>query len=343
MSESTLLNILSLGEKPVRWNAVPASKNGQALPEQRSILQKDPVVWSESLVSVITVNYNEAEVTCALLDSIRRQPYRPVEVIVVDNASRENPETLFRSRYPEVTFLRSEQNLGFAGGNNLALKHATGAYLFFVNNDAELTDHTIGNLLQLFENQPQAGIVSPLICYAPEAGAGAGPDLIQYAGMTPIHPLTGRNRTIGNREPDSGQYSEPKQTAYAHGAAMMVPRRVLDLAGPMQEDFFLYYEELDWSERIRKAGWQVWVQPLAKVYHKESLTVKKLGALKTYFLNRNRVWFMRRHFGRLQRIGFYIYLGLVLAPKNIIVYTLHGEWANLRAFLRGVWWNVDEG
>ncbi len=127
---------------------------------------------------------------------------------------------------------------------------------------------------------------------------------------------------------------------------MMVPRRVLEQTGPMQEDFFLYYEELDWSERIRKSGWQVWVQPRAKVYHKESLTVQKLGALKTYYLNRNRVWFMRRHFGPLQRMGFYIYLGLVMAPKNIIVYTLHGEWANLRAFMRGVWWNfnhVDKG
>lgn len=296
---------------------------------------------SEARVSVITVNYNEAEVTCALLDSIRRQPYRDVEVIVVDNASRDNPEALFGSRYPEVIFLRSEQNLGFAGGNNLALPYATGAYLFFVNNDAELTDDTIEQLLQLFQTQPEAGIASPLICYAPEAGVHSGPDLIQYAGMTPIHPLTGRNRTIGHREPDLGQFTQPEQTAYAHGAAMMVPRRVLEQAGPMQEDFFLYYEELDWSERIRKAGWQVWVQPRAKVYHKESLTVQKLGALKTYYLNRNRVWFMRRHFGRLQRIGFYIYLGLVMAPKNIIVYTLHGEWSNLRAFLQGVWWNIQ--
>ncbi len=297
---------------------------------------------SESRVSVITVNYNQAEVTCALLESIRRQPYRAVEVIVVDNASRENPEALFRNRFPEVIFLRSEQNLGFAGGNNLALPHATGNYLFFVNNDAELTENTIENLLMLFETHPGAGIVSPLICYAPESIGDHFPknDLIQYAGMTPVHPLTGRNHTIGNRQPDHGQFAQPEQTAYAHGAAMMVPRRVIDQVGPMHEDFFLYYEELDWCERIRQAGWEVWVQPLARVYHKESLTVQKLGSLKTYYLTRNRIWFMRRHFGRWQRIGFYIFFGLVTAPKNIIMYALRGEWSNLRAFLRGVWWNI---
>ncbi len=293
---------------------------------------------SEARVTVITVNFNQAEVTCELLESIRRQPYRAVEVIVVDNGSRENPAALFKSRFPEVIFLRSEQNRGFAGGNNLALPYATGAYLFFVNNDAELTDNTIENLLQVFEKQPLAGIVSPLICYAPEIKEGAAPKpgLIQYAGMTPIHPVTGRNLTIGNGETDRGQFSRAEQTAYAHGAAMMVPRRVLEEVGPMNEDFFLYYEELDWCERIRKAGWQIWVQPAARVLHKESFTVQTLGALKTYYLTRNRVRFMRRHFGPWQRAGFYVFLCLVTVPKNVAVYVLRGEWSNLRAFLRGI-------
>ena len=296
---------------------------------------------SEPRISLITVNYNQAEVTCALLESIQRQPYGPVEVIVVDNASTENPEILFKKRFPEHIFLRSEVNLGFAGGNNLALSRATGDYLFFVNNDAELTENTLEKLLEVFEAHPGAGIASPLICYAPENSAGAilKPDLIQYAGMTPIHPLTGRNRTIGNKETDRGQFAQAEQTAYAHGAAMMVPRRVLEEVGPMQEDFFLYYEELDWCERIRQAGWEVWVQPQARVYHKESLTMQKLGSLKTYYLSRNRVWFMRRHFGPWQRSGFYVFLCLVMLPKNIVVYALRGEWSNLRSFLRGIWWN----
>jgi len=120
----------------------------------------------------------------------------------------------------------------------------------------------------------------------------------------------------------------------------MVPRQVLVEAGPMNEDFFLYYEELDWCERIRKAGWQIWVQPAARVLHKESYTVKTLGALKTYYLTRNRVWFMRRHFGPWQRAGFYLFLCLVTVPKNVAGYVLRGEWSNLRAFMRGIRWNV---
>ncbi len=107
----------------------------------------------------------------------------------------------------------------------------------------------------------------------------------------------------------------------------------------MAEEFFLYYEELDWCARIRQAGYSIWVEPRARVHHKESLTVQALGALKTYYLNRNRVHFMRRHYGGWRLGLFYVYLWTVLVPKNILTLSLRGEWANLRAFRQGVWWN----
>lgn len=292
---------------------------------------------SAPLVSIITVNYNQAEVTCALLDSIRRQPYRAVEVIVVDNGSRDDPGPMLARRYPEVRYVRSERNLGFAGGNNLGLRIAQGDYLFFVNNDAELVGDCVARLVDLLAKTPGSGVVSPLICYFPTAGQEH--DLVQYAGMTPLHPVTARNRLIGHQEMDRGQFRQPEPTAYAHGAAMMVPRTVVDQAGPMAEEFFLYYEELDWCARIRQAGYSIWVEPRARVYHKESLTVQALGALKTYYLNRNRVHFMRRHYGGWRLGLFYVYLWTVLVPKNILTLSLRGEWANLRAFRQGVWWN----
>jgi len=305
------------------------------------------------LVSIITVNYNQTHATCALLDSIRQQDYLNVEIFVVDNGSRENPEQVFLEKYPEVQFIRSEQNVGFAGGNNLALKQTKGDFLFFVNNDAELTEGCVQRLLTLFEKVPDLGIASPLICYSLLVDSSSlnnatttnnqqpttNNDLIQYAGMTRVNSFTGRNRTIGNREPDKGQFAEPRPTAYAHGAAMMIPRRVLEQVGPMDEDFFLYYEELDWCERIRRAGYSVWIEPRARVYHKESLTMQKLGALKTYYLNRNRVWFVRRHYGGWRLAIFYVFLFGVTIPKNTLLFLLHGETENLKAFLSGIWWN----
>jgi GT2 family glycosyltransferase len=300
---------------------------------------------SPPLVSIITVNFNQLDATCALLDSVQRQDYRNVEIFVVDNGSRENPGQVLFEKYPKVKFIRSEQNMGFAGGNNLAVKQAKGEFLFFVNNDAELTHGCVERLLALFEKVPDLGIVSPLICYASSlkltdsSKNDKKSDVIQFAGMTRVNPFTGRNRTIGNKEPDKGQFAEPQPTAYAHGAAMMISRRVLEQVGPMDEGFFLYYEELDWCERIRQAGFGVWVEPRARVYHKESLTVQKLGALKTYYLNRNRVLFMRRNYGGWRLASFFVFLFLVTIPKNVLLYLLRGEVENLKAFLRGICWN----
>ncbi len=289
------------------------------------------------MVSIITVNYNQTAATCALLDSIRRQEYRQVEIIVIDNGSVANPELVFATHYPEVVFIRSEHNLGFAGGNNLALRKAGGDFLFFVNNDAELTNGCIAALLEICAQRPDLGIVSPLICYFPEYGDQI--PVIQYAGMTPINPWTGRNRTIGNGTLQEGQYNQAHQTAYAHGAAMFVPRPVLDQVGPMTEDFFLYYEELDWCERIRRVGFSIWVAPEALVFHKESLTVQKMGALKTYYLTRNRIWFMRRNFGILQRMVFYLFVGVVVIPKHLLFYAAKSEKENSRAFWQAIRWN----
>jgi len=291
------------------------------------------------MVSIITVNYNQTAVTCALLDSIRRQDYRDVEIWVVDNASMENPEAVFKTEYPEVHFIRSDKNLGFAGGNNLAVREAKGDYLFFVNNDTELIDGCIARLVALFENNPAIGLASPLICYYPQEKWTE--DMIQYAGMTTVHPITARNKTIGKSTWDRGQYSMPVKTAYAHGAAMMCSRRVIEEAGMMEEAFFLYYEELDWGARIREAGFEIWVEPRAKIYHKESMSVGKMSTLKTYYINRNRVWFMRRHSSGLQLLLFYAFLWCVTVPKNVLQLWLRGEREHLKAFMKGIWWNFS--
>jgi len=294
---------------------------------------------NKPLVSIITVNYNQLEVTCALFDSVRRNSYDNIEVILVDNASKENPQQYISTHYPEVNFIRSEINLGFAGGNNLALSSTTGEYLFFVNNDAELTDNCIEILLAQFEKNPKLGIISPRLCYYPSEETNHK-QIIQFAGCTPVNNFTARNKTIGHLEEDKGQYKEANAIPYIHGAAMMIPSRVLQKTGPMDEMFFLYYEELDWSERIRNAGFEVYVEPRALVYHKESVSVGKLSTLKTHYINRNRVLFMRRNKNGFQLLLFSIFLIFATIPKNTFLFIIRGQWDHLRAFYKAMTWNL---
>ena len=292
------------------------------------------------LISIITVNYNQADVTLELFRSIRENSYQNIEVFLVDNASKENPEEKVKAKYPEVSVIVSDENLGFAGGNNLAIPHCNGDFIFFINNDAELTNGCIEKLLEAFEENKQLGIISPKICYFP-IEKNQKKDILQFVGATEISNFTARNETIGAFEEDNGQFTTLTPTPYIHGAAMMASRAVIEKVGMMSEVFFLYYEELDWSERIRKAGYEIYVEPNAKIYHKESLTVGTDSPLKTYYINRNRILFMRRHKKSWQIVLFMFFLTFATIPKNTVRYLLAGRLDNLKAFYKALAWNLN--
>lgn len=287
------------------------------------------------LVSIIILNYNTIEVTCEFLESTRRLSYPNYEIILVDNASRENPTEIIRSRYPEVVLIVNKKNLGFSGGNNVGIRASRGSYYFIVNNDTEVTPHLLEKLLEPFALDPSIGVVSPKIRYFSE------PDIIQYAGFTEINPFTGRNRLIGEKEKDLGQHDTPGYTAYTHGAAMMVKKEVVDKVGLLPDLFFAYYEELDWSAHIRRAGYKIYYQPHALIYHKESVTIGKESPLKAYYQSRNRILFMRRNSSRVQFAFFVVFLLVVIVPKTVVVYSVRGQFVHLVNFFRGLVWNIN--
>jgi GT2 family glycosyltransferase len=288
----------------------------------------------EPLVSVITINYNQLPYTLELLESLRSSNYRNLEIIVVDNASRENPEPVLIEKFPEVRVIVSKENVGFAGGNNLGIRSAKGKYLFFLNNDTEIDPDAIKHLVGLFETVPEAGIASPKILFYNSG------ETIQYVGCTRMNPYTGRNDREGFREKDVGQYDRLKTTDLAHGAAMMVPRAVIEKIGMMPEIFFLYYEELDWCENIKKAGYKIYVVPQSRVYHKESMSIGKNSPLKTYYMTRNRLLFMRRHTMGIEKISWILFFVLFSIPKNSLFFILNKETDHLKAFWKGFLWNT---
>lgn len=286
------------------------------------------------LVSIVTVNYNTTAVTCELLHSISHNSYRNVEVIVVDNASVEDPTDALLAVYPDVKVIRSNTNKGFAGGNNLGLVAATGTYVFLVNNDTEFTDGLIEGLLEVFYTHPDAGMVSPKFHYFFHKGT------IEYAGYQSVDVFTGRNSMIGCKEPDQGQYDQISSTHYAHGGGMMTTAAVLKDVGLMPEVYFLYYEEFDWCEQFKRKGYKIYYQYKSLIYHKESMSTGKNSPLKTYYLTRNRILFMRRNVALPNRIIFLLYLTLFTIPKNTLQFLLKREKEHLKAFWKGIMWNV---
>ena len=224
---------------------------------------------------------------------------------MVDNGSRADEGSVLQQRYPWITVVRSSKNLGFAGGNNLGIKAAHGKYLYFINNDTLLktkgekcelrSEFFFQPLIDRLESAPHIGAVCPKIRFSWDNNP------IQYAGYTPLSSVTLRNQPIGFGEDDCGQYDKPHPTPYAHGAAMMVKREAIEKAGLMPECFFLYYEELDWSMMIRRAGYDIWYEPACTIFHKESKSTGQNSPLRTYYITRNRFLFARRNIKMTER------------------------------------------
>lgn len=286
-------------------------------------------------VSIITVNYNHSHVTEALLESVFKNNSYPVEIIVVDNGSQDNPVPWWRAKYPSVKFIRSEINLGFAGGNNLGIMEAKGDYLFFVNNDTEFTENLVDLLAATLDEHPETGIVSPKIRYYDQ------PEILQYAGFTQMNYTTARNNCIGQFETDKGQYDNlTGETGYAHGAAMMVRAKAIKKAGMMPEIYFLYYEEMDWCEMIKRAGYTIRVNMQALIYHKESVSVGGRSAMKEYYMNRNRILFVRRNSPPGAKALFWLYFIFVVAPRNTLSYITSGHAGYAAVLFKAIAWNL---
>lgn len=285
---------------------------------------------SQPIVSFITVNYNGTAHTIALLNSISTHVASPHEVWVVDNGSADPLPSTIEQDYPTVHFIRSDRNLGFAGGNNLAIREAKGAYLFLINNDTILREDPLPPMVSFMEQHQQVGAISPKIRFETANYP------IQFAGYTPLSRITLRNKLIGFNEPDCGQYDQPTRSAYAHGAAMMLSRHAVSQVGEMYEGYFLYYEELDWSERIRRSGFEIYYLPTATVYHKESATTGQNSPLRTYYLTRNRLLFAFRNLTGIYRYLSIIYQLSIAISKSQIGFILQRRGDLIRSQHRAV-------
>ena len=289
----------------------------------------------ECEISIITINYNGIKDTCELIDTLPLED-ESIEVIVVDNASKEDEVTIISQRYPQVKVIRSKENLGFAGGNNLGIKSAHGKYLFFINNDVVLHTSDIRHqtsfrpLIDRLESSKKVGMVCPKIRFS------WGDNPIQFAGYTPLSKITMRNHAIGCGESDHGQYDTAHLTPYAHGAAMMVRREAIEKVGLMPECYFLYYEELDWSMMIRRAGYDIWYEPAMTVYHKESQTTGQQSPLRTYYITRNRLLFVKRNNPNTSRYLSYLYLICLVACRDLLKYTLQRRFDLVKAVSKGI-------
>lgn len=290
---------------------------------------------SHELISIITINYKQSEVTNALLDSLKHITWSEIEILIVDNNSGIEELEKLNIDDPKVKLIISSKNLGFAGGNNLGIKHARGKYLLFLNNDTEIEPGFMEPLVELIRSDRKIGMISPKLVYYHSDNKS----IIQYAGARKINLFTGRGSKTGFKAKDDGTYDDIRETNLPHGAAMLVPMHVIKEVGLMPEVYFLYYEEHDWAEMIKRASYKIYYCGKSKVYHKESVSVGKDNPLKIYYMNRNRIIFLRRNAGMFAFLSSFLFYTFISLPKNFILYMMNGQYKFARTLISAYFWN----
>ncbi len=222
----------------------------------------------QPLVYIIIVNWNGKAVTLECLGSLRKLAYPNFRIVLVDNASTDGSVAAVRQSFPDVEVLEMSENLRFAGGNNEGMRHALdqgAAMVLLLNNDTIVAEDFLTRLVSRICTEPSAGMVAPKIFYYTD------PDRIWFAGGE-ISMWTGTMQHTGIRHTDDARFNTVQEIDYATGCCILTTREVISRVGMLDESFFIYGEDADWSMRVRRAGYKIYYEPAAHVWHKVSVS-----------------------------------------------------------------------
>ena len=274
-----------------------------------------PAVWC------IVLAYNGIDLTLECLATLRAQDYPNLHLLVVDNASTDDTVEILRAQAPDVEVLPANANLGYAGGNNLGMRHALehGAdLLFLVNNDTRLDAHCVTALVEEIQQAPTCGAVGPMVYtwdnWQTISSAGG---VVDWVAADAIN--------VGAGQIDQEQYGA-RSVDFVNGCGMMVSKTAVERVGLIDERFFMYWEETDWCVRMHEAGLDVRFQPRAKMQHKAPLTWEQQSPLTLYYMGRNRLFFIARHGRAAQRVG-----AVMGTAKGLLHGVVHNRRAGNRA------------
>lgn len=288
----------------------------------------------EKLVVIIILNYNKKEDTLICLESVSNLNYSPFEIILIDNGSVDGSAEKIKNIFPRVHLIESKKNLGASGGRNLGIKYADEnfnyEFLFFLDNDVTIRQNALSEMVQSFFSEENIGIVSPK-CYVMNSHG-----IIKYAGGMQVNFITGSISDIGGGKKDEGQFEISKFIS-ASGGLFLISKSVVNEVGNFDEYFNPYgWEDIDFSLRVRKLGYNILYNPKAVIYHKGG----KLGRGKAineyeYSKVKNYFYLFRKHANYLQ-----LFIIALILPFKIIYIAVkeifRGEFGVIISQIRGL-------
>ena len=254
------------------------------------------------MLSVIIVNYNVKFYLEQCLESVRRASKGlQVETFVVDNLSTDGSVAYLSERFPEVTFIANKENVGFARANNQAIRLSKGRYVLLLNPDTIVGEDTLTSMVEFMESHPEAGGAGAYMLnadgsFAPESRRGLPTPFVAFCKMAGLTKLFPKSRLLGRYYMGYLDANEVNEIEAISGACMMLRREALDKVGLLDEDFFMYGEDIDLSYRVLKGGYKNFFIPTRMLHYKGESTVKSSYRYAYTFYQAMRLFF-RKHYG----------------------------------------------
>ena len=251
-------------------------------------------------LSIIIVNWNTRDLLDQCLKSIYiYHPNSDLEVFVVDNASSDGSTQMIQEQYPQVRILANEQNIGFAGANNQAIRQSTGPYVLLLNPDTVVRSNALKQLISFMDAHPQVGAAGARLL---------NPDDTLQPSCHPVPTLfrelwrllhLDALRSYGNYAMVTWDLDKPQEVDVVQGAALILRRTALNQVGLMDQEYFMYSEEVDLCYRLQKAGWSIFWVPQAKVVHYGGQSTQLVAGKMFLCLYQSKLIFIRKHYGWL--------------------------------------------
>ncbi|MBT0653155.1 glycosyltransferase family 2 protein [Geobacter luticola] len=284
-------------------------------------------------VVIIILNWNGKDDTSECLESLNALTYSNYEIIVVDNGSTDGSQRYIKEKYPQVLLMETGQNLGFTGGNNRGITAAlqkNADYVLLLNNDTVVDGQFLDELVFAGESRKDVGILNPKIYYYDE------PRLLWYAGGN-ISLLQGLSRHFGFQEIDHGQYDTTREVNFITGCAFLIKREVIEKIGPLDDNFFCYSEDADWSLRAIKAGYKGLYVPSSRIWHKIGISANVKGTeFSMHMGTRNALYLEYKHASRMQFASFLLVFSVNWLLRNAVKSLLNHDYPAMRGMYTGV-------
>lgn len=288
-------------------------------------------------VVIIVLNWNRKDDTIDCLSSLKKIDYDNYKILLIDNHSTDDSVSAVKKTFPDLEIMVNEENLGYAEGNNVGIKHAlTGdaKYVLLLNNDTIVDPQFIKNMVATAEKDKSTGIVGSKIYYYKYDGKD---NVINSIGGM-INYNTGSVRLFGYREIDEGQHDMAREVDYVEGACIMIKKDVFDRIGYLNPKYFMYWEETDFCTRAKRSGFKVVTSPEAVIWHKSIPKVSLfLNQFRLYYTTRNMFYFERQNASIFALAVFALYFfGYRFWKFTFIILLYFRNIDSIKAFYKGI-------